>query len=169
MGVSIPAILIAALMNAIVMVPVMNLMVTQAKSRAQLESRLLYEGEVSRARRLWSIDNVDFDTVDLYSSKCAKNSDHGYLVDSSEGFLFSVTCTVGGQSVGSQPVLMAYPEADMNPGQYTDLNGDGFEDKTGLPTHYDQCYSGWKGDGFKATSCEMGGEFVIPMYADLYS
>jgi len=169
MGFSIPAILIAALMNGIIMVPVMNLMVTQAKSRAQLEARLLYEGEVSRARRLWSIDNQNFDQIELYSSKCAKKDDHGYLTNTNEGFLFSITCTVGRQTVGNHPVLMAYPEAEMNPGQYTDLNSDGFEDKTGLPTHYDECYSGWKGDGFKHQACDLGGPYVIPMYSDLYS
>ena len=65
--------------------------------------------------------------------------------------------------------MLAYPEASNNPGQYTDNDLDGFEDKTGLPTHYDQCYAGWKGDGYKHTNCTLGGQYVIPMYANLYA
>ena len=52
---------------------------------------------------------------------------------------------------------------------------DGYEDFTGLPTHYDECYAGWKGAegkdsaaGAFKTSCTMGGKFVIPLFADLY-
>ena len=46
----------------------------------------------------------------------------------------------------------------------------GFEDVTGLPTHYDQCYNRWKGDGFNGNKndCILGGQCVIPMHQDLY-
>lgn len=55
---------------------------------------------------------------------------------------------------------------------FTDNNSDGYEDTTGLPTHYDECYSGWKGNSgssFKDASCELGGQYVIPMFSSLYS
>ena len=53
----------------------------------------------------------------------------------------------------------------------TDLDRDGFDDVSGMPTHYFECYSGWKGvSDNKAlkNNCELGGTYVIPAYAHLY-
>ena len=52
-----------------------------------------------------------------------------------------------------------------------DLDEDGYEDTTGLPTHYDECYSGFKGNAgssFKDASCELGGKYLIPMFKEIY-
>ena len=56
-----------------------------------------------------------------------------------------------------------------NLGVYYDNDRDGFDDVTGLPTHYWECYSGWKG-GSNAlkNNCELGGRYVIPAYTSLY-
>ena len=57
-------------------------------------------------------------------------------------------------------------------GDFVDSNMDGYEDTTGLPTHYDECYSGFKGNAgssFKDASCELGGDYLIPMYGSLYN
>ena len=51
---------------------------------------------------------------------------------------------------------------------YDDVDGDGFDDVTGLMTHYAECYSGWKGQGTLKNNCELGGPFVIKAYAHLY-
>ena len=51
----------------------------------------------------------------------------------------------------------------------TDHNLDGFDDTTGLPTHYFQCYSGWTGAGTLKNNCELGGPYVIPAYAHIYN
>ena len=54
----------------------------------------------------------------------------------------------------------------------TDLDLDGFDDTSGMPTHYFECYSGWKGveanNGLK-NNCELGGIYVIPAYKHLYN
>lgn len=163
---AIVGVMIAAVCSGIIMVPMLRLTVTQAQSRASLEATLLYASEVDRAKRIWSVDNVDFDARDLYSSYCKKGPDYGY---NDEGFNFQVTCETGKQKVGGKDLLLSFPALSRNPGQFTDQDQDGFEDVSGLPTHYDQCYSGWKGDGFKTTACAMGGQYVIPMYASLYN
>ena len=56
-----------------------------------------------------------------------------------------------------------------NLGVYWDNDLDGFDDITGLPTHYWECYSGWKG-GSNAlkNNCTLGGKYVIPAYANIY-
>ena len=51
----------------------------------------------------------------------------------------------------------------------TDIDADGFDDTTGLPTHYWECYSGWKGVGSIKNNCDLGGPYVIPAYAHLYN
>jgi len=53
----------------------------------------------------------------------------------------------------------------------TDLDQDGFDDVSGMPTHYFECYSGWKGvtdNKALKNNCELGGAYVIPAYAHLY-
>ena len=167
---SLTGVVIAGAMGAIMAAPMMQLQVQQAQSRAQLEARVLWQSEIERARQLWSLDFNDFDLVNLSNNaKCVKGDAHGYVeTDDEKGFKFDVQCTVGRQTVGKNAVLLPYPAQSRNPGQYSDEDGDGFEDVTGLPTHYDQCYAGWKGDGFKHTNCTLGGQYVIPMYSELY-
>ena len=53
-------------------------------------------------------------------------------------------------------------------GIYSDDDRDGFDDVTGLPTHYFECYSGWKGMGSVKNNCDLGGRYVIPAYSHLY-
>ena len=163
---SITGVVMAGAMGTIIMAPMFQLTVAQAQSRAQLEARVLWQSEVERARRLWSIDYENFDQVSLHNtSRCSVGNAHGY---NTEGFIFDVSCTVGKQTVGKHTTLLPYPAHYRTPGQFTDKDGDGFEDITGLPTHYDQCYAGWKGDGYKHSNCILGGIYVIPMYSDLY-
>lgn len=167
---SITGVVVASAMGTIVMAPMFQLTVAQAQSRAQLEARVLWQSEVERARRLWSLDTEDFDLVQLSNqSKCVTGQEHSYVDD---GFMFDVECTVGGQTVGKNTVLLPYPpQSGGFSGPYFDKDGDGFEDTTGMPTHYYQCYNGWKTNGFNETKngCELGGQYVIPMYRDLYS
>ena len=82
---------------------------------------------------------------------------------------YNVTCTHGENTL-KQSVTRAFTLLDEVASSLTvttDEDKDGFDDTTGLPTHYFQCYSGWKGDGFK-NNCELGGPYVIPAYAHLY-
>lgn len=163
---SLTGVVIAGAMGAIMAAPMFQLQVAQAQSRAQLEARVLWQSEVERARQLWSLDYNDFDLVKLSNqTRCTKGENHGYT---EEGFMFDVQCTVGRQTVGNNAALLPYPAVSRNPGQYSDNDGNGFEDVTGLPTHYDQCYAGWKGNGYKHSNCVLGGQYVIPMYANLY-
>lgn len=53
-------------------------------------------------------------------------------------------------------------------GVNSDDDRDGFDDVTGMPTHYWECYSGWKGQGTLKNNCALGGKYVIPAYARLY-
>ena len=165
---SLTGVVVAGAVGMVIAAPMFQLTVAQAQSRAQLEARVLWQSEIERARQLWSLDYNDFDLVQLSnSSKCVKGPNHAYT---DEGFIFDVQCTVGRQTVGKNAALLPYPAVSRNPGQYSDNDGNGFEDVTGLPTHYDQCYNGWKGDGFndRKNGCILGGQYVIPMYQNLY-
>ena len=63
-------------------------------------------------------------------------------------------------------LLMDTPGGGL--GVYSDNDRDGFDDVTGLFTHYAECYSGWKGQGSLKNNCDVGGRYVIPAYAHLY-
>jgi len=165
---SITSVIMAGAIGATMAAPMFQLTVAQAQSRAQLEARVLWQSEIERARQLWSLDYEDFDLVVLSNqTKCNKGEEHAYT---DEGFVFDVQCTVGRQTVGKNSVLLPYPAVSRNPGQFSDNDGNGFEDVTGLPTHYDQCYNGWKGDSFNGAKngCILGADYVIPMYKNLY-
>ena len=136
---SMTSVIVAAGLGAVVAAPMFQLQVAQAQSRAQLEARVLWQSEIERARQLWSLDYEGFDLVNLSNqTRCSKGANHQYT---SEGFMFDVQCTVGRQTVGKNQTLLPYPAVSRNPGQYSDNDGNGFEDVTGLPTHYDQCYA----------------------------
>lgn len=158
--------MIGAVIMASIAAPMIQLNVQQAKGRANMEARLLYQAEVDRAKKIWSTDNVDFDKRELYNTKYCKKLD-GYGYDD-EGFNFKVSCSTGKQTVGGKDLLLAFPALERNPGQFTDEDQNGFEDVTGLPTHDDSCYEGWKGDGFRNRACALGGNNVIPMYENIY-
>ena len=165
---SMMSVVTAAGLGAAIAAPMFQLTLAQAQSRAQLEARVLWQSEIERARQLWSLDYNDFDLVQLSNdTRCTKGENHGYT---EEGFLFDVQCTVGRQTVGNNTALLPYPAVSRNPGQFSDNDGNGFEDVTGLPTHCDHCYNGWKGDGFNGNKncCILGGQYVIPMYQNLY-
>ena len=56
-----------------------------------------------------------------------------------------------------------------NLGVYSDDDRDGFDDVTGMMTHYAECYSGWKGGSNSLkNNCTLGGKYVIPAYASIY-
>ena len=86
---------------------------------------------------------------------------------------YNITCAVG-QEKYREEVTRAFSLLDEVANSLTvtsDDDLDGFDDVTGMPTHYFQCYSGWKGsseDTLK-NNCELGGPYVIPAYQHLYS
>ena len=83
---------------------------------------------------------------------------------------YNVTCTHGERNL-KQSVTRAFTLLDEIASSLTvttDDDADGFDDTTGLPTHYFQCYSGWTGVGTLKNNCELGGPYVIPAYAHLY-
>lgn len=170
---SLVSMIMVAGMMGMLGIPLSNIATQVSTTTALSKARILYEAEIDRLRRLWTIDQQDFDIIAPNHQACVFNTDdtlpeyHGYRADG-EGFNANVSCTIGRTTVGGDEVILAYPESDKNPGQYQDLNLDGFEDTTGLPTHYDQCYAGWKGDGFKHNACDIGMEYVIPMYQEMY-
>ena len=157
--------MIGAVIMASIAAPMIQLNVQQAKGRANMEARLLYQAEVDRAKRIWSTDNVDFDKRELYNTTyCKKENGYGY---DDEGFNFKVACSMGKQTVGGKDLLLAFPALDRNPGPITVEDQNGFEDEPGLSTYNDSCYEGWKGDGFRNRACELGGQNVIPMYENI--
>lgn len=170
---SLVSMMMVAGMMGMIGIPLANMATQVGRTTAMSQARVLYEAEIDRLRRLWSVDQQNFESHVPNHQACVFNTDdtlpqyHGYDPEGT-GFNANVSCTIGTTTIGGEEVILAYPESDKNPGQYQDLNLDGFEDTTGLPTHYDQCYSGWKGDGFKHQSCDIGDEYVIPMYQDMY-
>ena len=84
---------------------------------------------------------------------------------------YNVTC-MHGENTLRQSVTRAFTLFDEIASSLTvttDDNLDGFDDTTGLPTHYFQCYSGWTGAGTLKNNCELGGPYVIPAYAHIYN
>ena len=83
-----------------------------------------------------------------------------------------ITCTKGDlkyKMAAKRSFLLLDAGASGGLGVYTDLDEDGFDDVTGLFTHYAECYSGWKGQGSLKNNCDLGGKYVIPAYAHLYN
>ena len=83
---------------------------------------------------------------------------------------YNVTCVHGENSL-KQSVTRAFTLLDEIASSLTvttDDDADGFDDTTGLPTHYFQCYSGWTGVGTLKNNCDLGGPYVIPAYSHLY-
>ena len=83
----------------------------------------------------------------------------------------NVTC-IHGENTLRQSVTHAFTLLDEISSSLTvttDNNLDGFDDTTGLPTHYFQCYSGWTVAGTLKNNCELGGPYVIPAYAHIYN
>lgn len=83
---------------------------------------------------------------------------------------YNITCTHGEKKL-KQSVTRAFTLLDEIASSLTvttDDNSNGFDDTTGLPTHYFQCYSGWTGEGTLKNNCELGGPYVIPAYAHIY-
>ena len=170
---SLVSMIMVAGMMGMLSIPLANMATQVGQTTALSKARILYEAEIDRLRRLWSVDQQNFESHTPVHNACSFQTDdnqagyHGY--DSNgEGFNTLVSCTIGRTTVGNEQVMLAYPEASNNPGQYTDNDLDGFEDKTGLPTHYDQCYAGWKGTGFQHSACDIGVSYVIPMYQEIY-
>ena len=127
--------MIGAVIMASIAAPMIQLNVQQAKGRANMEARLLYQAEVDRAKKIWSTDNVDFDKRELYNTGYCKKL-HGYGYDD-EGFNFKISCSTGKQTVGGKNLLLAFPALESNPWLFNDVDLIGFEDVTGLPSHYD--------------------------------
>ena len=83
--------------------------------------------------------------------------DHGELA-------YTISCTEGeGMFVQNVERSFRLQDDDFSGIQVTtDIDADGFDDTTGLPTHYWECYSGWKGVGSIKNNCDLGGPYVIP-------
>ena len=81
-----------------------------------------------------------------------------------------VSCTEGSNKylMTAKRSFLLLDEGGTGLGVYSDDDRDGFDDVTGLPTHYFECYSGWKGMGSVKNNCDLGGRYVIPAYAHLY-
>ena len=94
-------------------------------------------------------DNCDFDDVDDPTEITCSEGEGKYKMIAKRSFL-----------------LMNTPGGGL--GVYSDDDRDGFDDVTGLFTHYAECYSGWKGQGSLKNNCDVGGRYVIPAYAHLY-
>ena len=84
---------------------------------------------------------------------------------------YNITCSYGENKL-KQSITRAFTLLDEIASSLTvktDDDSDGFDDTTGLPTHYFQCYSGWTGVGTLKNNCELGGPYVIPAYAHIYN
>ena len=91
--------------------------------------------------------------------------------------VYSITCIRGNYDVKATAKANIYTQK-INPfgGNYQDTSPqDGYEDFTGLPTHYDHCYSGQKRPEGQASAgkfnnavCNLGELYVIPLFKNLY-
>ena len=165
------------LLIVVVLVPIVSLMVfrifmfpvkTQAKAKNFQEAHLR-----ASMYALQKSEDEDDDFSDVPTDCSVQTEDAGLGV-------YSITCIVGGSDyeINGKATANIYTQK-INPygGNFQDTSPqDGYDDFTGLPTHYDECYAGWKGAegkdsaaGAFKTSCKMGGTYVIPLFADLYT
>ncbi len=117
---------------------------------------------------------VTFSATNEGGTQLSSNIPDGCEVTEIATLAYDVTCTEGEGTKYVQSVTRSFRLLDDgaagNLGVYSDDDMDGFDDVTGLPTHYWECYSGWKGsssDSLK-NNCDLGGKYVIPAYASLY-
>ena len=118
---------------------------------------------------------VTFAAANEGQTQLSGNTPDGCEVTEIATLAYDVTCTEGEGTKYVQSVTRSFRLLDDgaagNLGVYSDDDMDGFDDVTGLPTHYWECYSGWKGsssDSLK-NNCDLGGKYVIPAYASLYN
>ena len=170
---NVTSLVVTTLVGGMLITPTANLMTATLNTRALMEATVLYDSAVDTAQLEWSQDNQNFSYTP--PTGCTEQDDSGY---NNLGYLLHIKCAVGHQSVGSTPIQLAYPPNQQTGGLgiYTDQNRDGYDDVTGLPTHYYGCYSGWSGTGgtgssgdFQSNKCTLGGPLVIPAYSGLYS
>ena len=99
-------------------------------------------------------------------------------LESEEEEIHSIECTVGSGEVKARAKSNIFlRKINLFAGDFADSNKDGYEDTTGLQTHYDECYAGWKGaegtkggksaGGFKSSACTLGGDYLIPMFSEI--
>ena len=114
--------MVGAVIMASIAVPTIQLNVMQARGRANMEARLLYQAEVDRAKKIWSENSINFDQHSLYNTTyCKKEDGYGY---EDQGFNFKVSCTTGKEKVGGKDLLLSFP-ANANPSRQAsnkDLN-----------------------------------------------
>jgi prepilin-type N-terminal cleavage/methylation domain-containing protein len=120
-------------------------------------------------------------TASLYAMSSTKNGVLGEEVpnnctvklEDEELKIHSIECYSGfGQAKARAKANIFLQKVSLFSGNFEDFDLDGYEDTTGLPTHYDECYSGFKGNAgssFKDASCELGGQYLIPMFREIYS
>ena len=108
------------------------------------------------------------------ASQLSDNTPDGCDLTETATLAYEITCTEGEgkyRMSAKRSFRLLDAGAAGNLGVYSDNDMDGFDDVTGLPTHYWECYSGWKGsssDSLK-NNCDLGGKYVIPAYASLYN
>jgi len=114
----------------------------------------------------------------LYAATAEKTSELPTVsdicdLDESESSVdkYTITCTSGSKPF-TQVVSRSFRLGHNGFGLEitTDDDLDGFDDTTGMLTHYAECYSGWKGVEGQTlkNNCELGGPYVIPAYRHLY-
>ena len=118
----------------------------------------------------------------LYTARSIKNQELGPTpnkcsveTEDEDSLVYTITCTEGAMKSVSSTVARTFTLLDPNNatpaaglGIYADDDRDGFDDVTGMPTHYFECYSGWKGFGSLKNNCKLGGPYVIPAYRHFY-
>lgn len=96
----------------------------------------------------------------------------GCSTEKQEAYTYVVTCEYGDKAYKAEAARAFSLMEPEGTGLriYHDDDSDGFDDITGLMTHYAECYSGWKGvsSGTLKNNCDLGGRYVIPAYAHLY-
>lgn len=119
-------------------------------------------------------------TASLYALKSSKDGELleevpdgcGVELEDEEMDVHTIECSFGiGKAKAKAKSNIFLQKVSLFADNFTDTNSDGYEDATGFPTHYDECYSGWKGNAgssFKDASCELGGQYLIPLYKSLY-
>ena len=99
--------MVGAVIMASIAVPTIQLNVMQARGRANMEARLLYQAEVERAKKIWSENSINFDQHSLYNTTyCKKEDGYGY---EDQGFNLKASCTFGKEKVGGKDLLLSSP------------------------------------------------------------
>lgn len=175
-GFSLVSVIVAAALAGIVAPVIGNLLIQQAVVR--IRALNLQKADLKASQWALASMHAGEPRYDIVPEGCEVTTDAEEDVEPDlQVNVWTITCQHGSRPRVRQTAAAnaTFYQQDFYGLNDVDDNRDGYLDETGLPTHYQSCYAGFKGpdgpggSGDFSKSCDIGEEpYVIPLYAHLY-